>query len=363
MAGRLLLSDPCRLMDSQVVRFDGFEVNIRARELWKGHTRVRLQDQPFLILAMMLERAGDVVTRDEIRARLWPDGTTVDFEHSMNAAVKRLRAALGDTAEHPRYVETLPRRGYRFLAPVERGPARAGGERAASGDRPRLVVLPFTNLSDERAQDYFSDGMTEEMIAQLGRLFGARLGIIARTSSMLLKNAQQTASDIGHAFGAQYLVEGSVRRHGDRVRITAQLIETRGETHLWAQSYDRRLADIIAVQTEVATAIAASLMIELLPGAAPVPASRTRHPEAYQAYLKGKFHWNKPGDVGLQPALVYFDEAIELDPAFAAAHSGRARCCLSMAEYYRETPRVALESARQPSARCRSTRATPTRTS
>ena len=218
-------------MSPSVFRFDRYEVNVRTRELWKGGARVRLQDQPFQILAMMLERAGDVVTREEIRARLWPDGTTVDFEHSVNAAIKRLRAALGDMAEEPRYVETLPRRGYRFLAPVEQGAVIALSNRKLPRDKPRLVVLPFANLSDMPAQDYFSDGLTEELIAQLGHLFGTRIGVIARTSSMLLKGGRQTASEIGRGFGARYLIEGSVRREGDWVRVTAQLIETDGETH------------------------------------------------------------------------------------------------------------------------------------
>jgi TolB-like protein/Flp pilus assembly protein TadD len=333
-------------MAAQVVRFGGFEVNLRARELWKDGARVRLQDQPFQILAMMLDRPGDVVTREEIRERLWRDGTTVDFEHSVNAAVKRLRAALGDTAERPRFVETLHRRGYRFIAPLDDEVALSLLDRHPARSRPRLVVLPFDNLSAERAQDYFSDGLTEEMIAQLGRLFGTRVGVIARTSSMLLKGVKQTASEIGRAFGAEYLMEGSVRRDGDRVRVTAQLIETLGETHLWAESYDRTLADVLAVQSDVAAAIARSLMIELLPGAAPAPMAGTRNGDAFQAYLKGRFHWNKPGDVGLQAALVYFDEAIALDPSFAAAHAGRARGYVSIAEYYRDSPRIALEAAR-----------------
>jgi TolB-like protein/Tfp pilus assembly protein PilF len=333
-------------MGPTVFRFDGYEVNPRTRELWKDGVRVRLQEQPYQILAMMLERAGDVVTREEIRARLWPDGTTVDFEHSMNAAIKRLRAALGDEAERPRYVETLPRRGYRFLVPVEEGFALPLSERSMPRDKPRLVVLPFANLSEVPAQDYFSDGLTEEMIAQLGHLFGTRIGVIARTSSMLLKNARQTAREIGRAFGARYLIEGSVRRDGDWIRVTAQLIETEGETHLWAESYNRRIADVLAVQSEVAAAIARSLLIELLPGAPASGPAGTREPEAYQAYLKGRFHWNKPGEAGLRAALVYFDEAIALDRNFGAAHSGRARCYISLAEYYRETPRQALSAAR-----------------
>jgi TolB-like protein len=218
---------------------------------------------------MMLERPGDIVTREEIRARLWPDGTTVDFEHSVNAAVKRLRAALGDAAEHPRYVETLPRRGYRFIAMLEDAysASTAPKHRQAPAQRPRLVALPFANLSDDPSQDYFSDGLTEEMIAQLGRRCGSRIGVLARTSSMLYKNASRGAGDIGEALRADYLVEGSVRREGDRVRITAQLIETGGETHVWAESYDRQLADCLAVQMEVASEIAHALSYELLPTA------------------------------------------------------------------------------------------------
>src|SRR6185369_12342823 len=201
-------------MPRQVARFDQFEVDLRSHELRKGGVRVRLQDQPFQILTMLLDRAGDVVTREEIRDRLWPDGTFVDFEHGVNAAIKRLRTALGDTAESPRFVETLHRRGYRFIATLDSPMPFGLSDRHIPGERARLVVLPFANLSEGLAQEYFSDGLTEEMIAQLGRLFGARLGVIARTSSMLLKNATRTASEIGQAFGAQYLLEGSVRRDG-----------------------------------------------------------------------------------------------------------------------------------------------------
>ena len=224
---------------------------------------------------MLLDRAGDVVTRDEIRDRLWPDGTFVDFEHSMNAAIKRLRAALGDTAESPRFVETLHRRGYRFIATVE-PPDLLEQSRAAPvpSSRPRLVVLPFANLGTD-TPDYFSDGLTEEMIMQLGRRCADRIGVLARTSSMLYKNVVRGASAIGEALRADYLVEGSVRREGDRVRITAQLIETKGETHLWANSYDRTMADCLAVQTEVATEIAIALATELIP----VPSEQwTGHP-------------------------------------------------------------------------------------
>src|SRR5947207_2185744 len=175
-------------------KFGSFEMDERARELRKGGIRIRLQDQPFEILALMLERPGDIVTRDELRQRLWPAGTFVDFEHSLNAAVKRLRAALGDTADNPRFVETLHKRGYRFIAPIassENGARRAPSVvRLAIGKAPqeagtlRLVVLPFANMGNDPTQEYFSDGLTEEMITQIGRLCPGKLGVLARSSSM-----------------------------------------------------------------------------------------------------------------------------------------------------------------------------------
>ena len=333
-------------MTRQVARFDQFEVDLRSREIRKGGVPVRLQDQPFQILTMLLERAGDVVTREEIRDRLWPDGTFVDFEHSMNAAIKRLRAALGDAAERPRFVETLHKRGYRFIAAVAPSDlAVSPADVLSSVPRPRLVVLPFANLGSD-APDYFSDGLTEEMIMQLGRRCAHRIGVLARTSSMLYKNVVRGASDIGEALRADYLVEGSVRHDGERVRITAQLIETKGETHLWAQSYDRTMADCLTVQTEVAAEIANALTAELLPA----PTQQwvgTRQPGAYQAFLRARFNWNKGGDEGLEPALTWYDEAIALDPAYGKAYSGRARARLAMCDYYRAEPRHTLEAARQ----------------
>src|SRR5262245_20370183 len=333
-------------MSRQLARFDQFEVDLRSRELRKGGVRVRLQDQPFQILTMLLDRAGDVVTREEIRDRLWPDGTFVDFEHSMNAAIKRLRAALGDTAENPRFVETLHRRGYRFIARVEQENVAAARtvDAPPASPRPRLVVLPFANLGTD-TPEYFSDGLTEEMIMQLGRRCANQLGVLARTSSMLYKNVIRGASDIGEALRADYLVEGSVRREGERIRITAQLIETKGETHLWADSYDRTMADCLAVQTEVAKEIATALAMELLPTPAQQWAG-TNHPGAYQAFLRARFNWNKSADDGLEDAITGYDESIALDPSYGKAYSGRARARLALCDYYRVEPKGALEAAR-----------------
>jgi TolB-like protein len=260
------------------LRFATFELDVRSRELREGARRIRLQDQPFEILRTMLERPGDVVTRDELRRRLWPDGTFVDFEHSLNAAVKRLRAALGDAADNPRFVETMPRRGYRFIAKLDGAAERTDAAAPVQG-RPqvRLVVLPFANLSGDPEQEYFSDGLTEELIAQVGAACRGRIGVIARWSSMAFKGTSHRAREIGKALQASHLIEGTVRCDGDRVRITARLIEAANETHLWSELYDFDLSECrgltsgrlsLSVQSDVASRVAGALAFELVPNAA-----------------------------------------------------------------------------------------------
>jgi TolB-like protein len=247
---------------SRSLRFATFELDVRSRELRQGGRRIPLQDQPFEVLRALLERPGDIVTREELQRRLWPDGTFVDFEHGLNAAVKRLRAALGDTADNPRFIETLPRRGYRFITKLDVG----------SGRQVRLVVLPFANLSGDADQDYFSDSLTEELIAQLGIVCRGRVGVIARWSSMTFKGALRRAREIAEALQATHLLEGTVRYDGERLRITARLIEAANETHLWSELYDRDLSQIglmpgrssLAVQTDVASHVATALTFELM---------------------------------------------------------------------------------------------------
>jgi TolB-like protein/Tfp pilus assembly protein PilF len=325
------------------MKFGSFELDVRLRELRTGSTRVRLQEQPFEILRLMLERPGDVVTREELRQRLWPAGTYVDFEHSLNAAVKRLRAALGDDADNPRFVETLPRRGYRFIARLDAVATPVAGH--ARPPQPRLAVLPFANLCDDPAQDYFSDGLTEEMISQLGAVSRGRLGVLARWSSMVFKGTTRRAREIGDVLGVDYLVEGSVRREGDHVRITARLVETASETDLWSGTYDCALTDRLFVQTDVAGRIARSLAMELTPSPARPAACDA---VAYQAYLKGRYYWNKPFDEGVNKvneAIVYYQRAIESSPSFGAALAALARAQVCRGEYYHVLPRQALKDA------------------
>jgi TolB-like protein/Tfp pilus assembly protein PilF len=338
---------------SPMFRFAGFELDVHTRELRAGARRTRLQEQPFEILRMMLERPGDIVTRDELQHRLWPEGTFVDFEHALNAAVKRLRAALGDDAENPRFVETLPRRGYRFIARLDTLENVAVITAPAQAAQPRLAVLPFTNLSDDPAQEYFSDGLTEELIAQLGAVCRGRIGVIARWSSMSFKGTSQRARAIGETLRANYLLEGSVRHEDQRVRITARLIETASETQIWSDSYERDISDCcsvtsgrLSIQTDVASRVARALTLELAP-VSPTPLiGPALAPTAYQAYLKGRYHWNTRGSEGLDDALAAFARVIEEAPAFGPGYASLARTRIALAESYQRAPRHELTQAR-----------------
>src|SRR6266571_6788350 len=241
-----------------VVRFGTFEVNLHSRELRKHGMRIRLEEKPFQILEMLLERNGQVVTRKTLRERLWPD-TYVGYEHSLNTAVNKLRDLLGDSARSPRFVETLPRLGYRFIAPVIKP------EKAIAAAKRMLLVLPFENISGNSEQEYFADGLTEEMISHLGRLNPKRLGVIARTSAIQYKDTKKSIGEIAAELNVDCVLEGSIRCDGQRLRITGQLIEARDQTHLWSATYDRYLRDIPDVQTDVARQIGKALALELLP--------------------------------------------------------------------------------------------------
>jgi TolB-like protein/Tfp pilus assembly protein PilF len=290
---------------------------------------VKLQDQPLRVLCQLLERPGKIVTREELRRALWPDGTYVEFDISLNAALKRLRSVLGDNAENPLFIETIPKRGYRFIAPVEK---------VADGEPGRvlLVVLPFENLSGDPAQEYFSDGLTEEIITSLGARDSEHMGVIARTSAMAYKGVRKSIAEIGRELGASHAIEGSVRREGGRVRISAQLIRTNDQTHLWARNYDRELRDILAVQDDLGRAIAEQVHVKL---ARPQNSSRAAvplNPAAYDAYLKGRAWFHHLTRSELLKSAECFEQAIALDPNSALPYAGLAMvyCTLPITSDY-----------------------------
>jgi len=308
------------------VRFAAFVVDLQAGQLRKHGVKVRLQEQPFQILSGLLERRGEVVTREELRNRLWPGDTFVDFEQSLATAVKKLRRALGDSAAHPHFIETLPRRGYRFMATLEAEPR---------ADKLIVAVLPFENLTGDSGQEYFSDGMTEEMIAGLGRLQPQRLGVIARASAIRYKNTDKDIDQIGRELGADYVLKGSVRCAGERVRITAELIQVKDRTHLWADRFEGDRANVLAFHGAIARHIARSLQIEA-PAAKRVSAvgASTTNPEAHGAFLRGRYCLNKGTAEGVKGAIAYFEEATSRDSAYAVAYAGLA-VALDLADHFR----------------------------
>jgi TolB-like protein/Tfp pilus assembly protein PilF len=333
---------------TKVIRFGAFELDVRAGELRKKGLKVRLQDQPLEILVMLLERLGEVVTREELRSKLWPTDTFVDFDHGLNKAVNRLRVALGDSAENPRFIETLPRRGYRFIEPSSDTNHAGAIEAQVESLKVRLAILPLENLSGDPSQEYFSDGMTEELITQLGGWNPQQLGVIARTSVNKYKKTDRTVGDIGRELKVDYIVEGSIRRAADRVRISAQLIQVTDQMHLWAESYERDLGDILALQDEVAGAITHQIRIKLAPKEhARLTRPRRVHPQAYELCLQGRHHFTKLSGEGLHRASKCFENAIAIDPSYAPPFAGLADCYSKFGQFGYIPPREAYPRAKE----------------
>jgi len=312
----------------KVLRFDGYEVDLAAGLLHKGGLRISLREQSFQVLASLLEHSGQVVTREELRRRLWPDDVFVDFDNNLNSAIARLREALCDSADHPRFVETLPKHGYRFIANVFEAPRAPEPERV---QRARLVVLPFVNLSGDPAQEYFSDAMTDEIITELASLAPEQLAVIARTTAMHYKGGHKDVAQVGRELGVDYVVEGGVRRAGDRVAINAQLIRAKDQTHVWAQRYDAELSDIFKMQGSVAQTVAAQV------GITPIPAKvrtgegverpRKKPTEdlvAYNEYIQGRHYMGKGTAEGYAEGKQHLEKAIARDPGFALAYDALA---------------------------------------
>ena len=297
------------------VRFGVFEVDVQSAELHKQGAKVKLQEQPFQILQTLLEHPGEVVTRDELQKRIWPTDTFVDFEQGLYNAIKRLREALGDSPETPSYIETLPKKGYRFIGCIE-----ASAPRIES-----LAVLPLENLSGDPEQEYFAEGMTEALITSLAKI--GPLRVVSRTTVMRYKGVHRPLPEIARELGVDAVVEGTVQRSGKRLRISAQLLHAPTDTHLWAESYDRDLRDVLALQSELARAIANEIQVKLTPlDHARFGEAHPINPEAYEAYLKGRYHWNRRSGEGFGKAVQYFQQAIAKDPTYAVAYAGLADC-------------------------------------
>jgi TolB-like protein/DNA-binding winged helix-turn-helix (wHTH) protein len=358
---------------SEIVRFGVFELDLKARELRRNGRTIKLQEQPFQILSLLLEHPCEVVTQEQVIAKLWPDGTVVEYEHSIRTAVRKLRHALDDDADTPRYVETLPRRGYRFIYPVNGFNTSPGVEKTTSGDevrkRPRwfgwvtaivslvaltaatlfafnvfrlrdrvlgstpilpirsLAVLPLANLSGDPAQEYFSDGMTDALITDLSQI--GSLKVISRTSSMQYKQTRKSLPQIARELNVDAIVEGTVQRSGDRARISAQLIHAASDKHLWANSYDRDMGDVFALERDLAQEIARQVQARLsTENQAQLAPPRPVNPKALEAYLQANYHLQK-ADLGtrdkeFRTAGEYFQHAIDVAPDFALAYVGLA---------------------------------------
>ena len=388
-----------------IVRFGTYEVSLQSGELRKAGVKIRVQQQPMKLLEILLERPGEVVTREELRSRIWANESFGDFDQAVNIAIAKLRSALGDSAENPRYIETLPKRGYRFIAEVTvvdtdvptKSPESTDGDRRGTEpehqlqdaeltvtSKPRLwptrrvivvlalvlsllilavwlfhshgrpptgirslAVLPLDNLSGDPTQDYFADGMTDELITDLAQIRALR--VISRTSVMGYKGVRKPLPEIARELNVDAVVEGTVLRSGDQVRITAQLIQAPADKHLWAESYEGNLRDTLALQKEVARNIAEQIRIEVTPREqAALKSVKAIDPEAYEAYLKGRYFWNKRTADGLKKAVDYFNQAIAKDPNYAAAYSGLADtyALLGDWQYAVMTPKEAMPRAK-----------------
>ena len=330
-----------------IVRFEGYEVDLSAGQLYKRGMRINLRDKSFQVLAALLEHAGEVVTREDLCRQLWRDEVFVDFDNNLNTAIARLREALCDSAEHPHFIETLPKRGYRFLKSVSQAPRTPD---TSGVNRARVVVLPFLNLSGNPEQDYFSDAITDEIITALAALAAEQLAVIARTTAMHYKGSQKDVAEIGRELAADYVVEGSVNRSDDQVGVNIQLIQVRDQTHILARKYDSHLRDLFKLYNCIAQAIATELpgVPEKVRDGALIGGRVRRKPTedlvAYQLYRLGRSEMDKGNAEGFAKAKQYFDQAIVRDPEFALAYDALAEVCWYMGYFGHLSPRQAFSA-------------------
>lgn len=341
------------------VRFGTFEVDLRTGELHRDGLKVKIQELPFQVLVLLLEKPGEVVTREDLRSRLWPADTFVDFEQGLNKAINKLREALDDDANNPRFVETLTRRGYRFIAPVEAGTSTRGRSPGAGliialsaavmvavlgaliafnvadlrnhlmglwtgpPEIHSIAVLPVEDLSGDPEQAYFADGMTDELIMELSKI--SSLQVIGRTSVMVYKGSKKPIREIARHLNVDAVIEASVLRSADRVRINARLVDGRTERVLWEQTFERSPGDILDLSSAVAREVADRIQVTLTRDEQQRLASaRPVNPQAYDAYLRGRYLWNKRTGPEMRKGIEYFEQAVKIDPNYAPAYAGIA---------------------------------------
>jgi len=362
-----------------LVKFDNFELDLRAFELRRDGKALKLERIPMELLLFLAQRHGELVTREQIKEKLWGAAVFVDTDNAINTAIRKVRQTLGDDPEQPRFVQTVVGRGYRFIAPIDgllalaaaapgtateppKSPGTVNEMVVLPGGRPHgkptrtlkaisfalaifglaafltvpylrptkpvmLAVLPFQNLSGDPGQEYFSDGLTEETITDLGQLSPGKLGVIARTSAMAYKGSHKTARQVGQELGVDYILEGSARKEGGRVRVSAQLIRVKDQTHVWAENFDRDFNDVLAVQGDLGEAISRQVQVSLsAKEKLELVRKRAVDPDAYDLYLRGRYFWNKTTTQDMAKAIAYFKEALEKDPAYAPAYTGLADC-------------------------------------
>jgi TolB-like protein/DNA-binding SARP family transcriptional activator len=326
------------------VRFGAFTFDPLAGELRKQGRKLKLQGQPIEILAMLLGRPGEIITREELQKRLWPENTFVDFEHSLNAAVKRLRDTLDDSAEAPRYVETLARRGYRFIAPVEdTGLFHRFDARGETIDS--MAVLPFVNASSNPDTEYLTDGIAESLINSLSQL--PRLKVMSRDSAFRYKGKETDAETVGRQLRVRTVFKGRITQRDSSVAIGVELIDARDNSQIWGQRYDRKLADILVLQDEIAKEITTALRLRLTGAEEKRLAKRyTENAEAYQLYLKGRYYWNKRTKDAARKGVSHFQQAIDQDPNYARAYAGLADSYYVLGYYSALPPKEAFPKAK-----------------
>jgi TolB-like protein len=309
-------------------RLGPFEVDLEGRRLLQGGTPITLREQSFQVLAALLERPGEIITREELRRRLWPSDTFVDCEIALNSAVSRLRGALGDSADSPSFIETIPKRGYRLVVPLAKQPA--------------VAVMPLANQPPGATDEYFSDGLTDELIRVLSRIDGLR--VTGRSMTLRFKDLPWDVRRVGRELGVEAVLEGSIWRSGERIRITVNLVGVKDGFNLWSQRFDGTLGDLFGIQDQVCAAVAEALHVRLVPA---IPESRPSNGKSYVPYLKGAFLLKKRRPEDFRRAFEYLQEAIRLEPAFAEPYYGAAMFYNVSAVFGALPPSTALPKAEE----------------